>query len=98
MNCMSSNEKTLGEILKHFVQSKPIKSKYTLVQIKEVWLNQLGPSIQHYTKDLTFNRGILTVRLSSAPLRQELLYNKPKLLALLNEALGGSVIKDVKIY
>ena len=95
---MSSNEKTLKEILSHFVESKPIKNKYTLVHIKEVWRAQLGPSIEHYTTDLTFSRGILKARLTSAPLRQELLYNKPKLMALLNEALGEEIIKDVKIF
>jgi len=95
---MASNEKTLKEILSNFVQSKPIKNKYNLVHIKEVWRTQLGPSIQHYTTDLTFSRDVLTVRLTSAPLRQELLYNKPKLIKLLNDALGEQVIKDVKIF
>ncbi len=95
---MPSNERTLKEILSQFVKSRPIKSKYALVKIKDVWREQLGSSIQQYTTDIRFRNGILTVQLSSAPLRQELIYGKVKLIELLNEAMGEEIIKDVKIY
>lgn len=95
---MSRNEKTLKEILEQFARTKPIKNNLTEVRIKEAWKTQLGPSIQNYTSDMKFRNGILTVNLTSAPLRQELLYGQAKLIGLLNETLGEELIKEVKIY
>lgn len=95
---MSQNEQKLGDLLRQFVQSKPIKDKYLLEEIKSIWNANMGTTIAQYTSEMKFRNGILTLKISSAPLRQELLYGKPKLLSLLNEDLPGDPIKDIRIY
>ena len=39
--------------------------------------------------------GILTVRLSAAPLKAELMMHKPQLIASLNKAIGSEAVKDI---
>ena len=95
---MQNNEKTLKEILAQFVNSRPIKQRYTQVSIEEVWGKTLGPTISQYTREIRFRNGMLTVRIDSAPLRQELTYGREKVRNLLNEALGQEVVKGVRIY
>ncbi len=94
---MSSNESSLKDLLSQFVNSKPIHDKYQQVQLKNVWKETLGATINHYTTDVRLYKGILTIVVSSAPLRQELLYSKVKIIDLLNQALGDKVVKDVRI-
>ena len=95
---MSQNEQKLGDILKLFVQSKPIKDKYLLEEIRSLWYTNMGPTIAQYTSDMRFQKGILTLKISSAPLKQELIYGKQKLIALLNEDLFDNPIQDIRIY
>ena len=93
-----NNESTLKEILGQIVNSKSIKDRYELVHIRKIWAQTLGKTIETYTSDIRFYRGVLTVVISSSPLRQELNFGRDKLLKLLNEALGEDLIKDIKIF
>lgn len=80
------------------VRSKPIHDKYQQVHLKNIWKSTLGKTIDQYTSDIRLYKGVLTVVVTSAPLRQELLYSKEKLRLLLNQALDGEIIKELKIF
>ena len=49
----------------------------------------------NYTKNVQFSKGVLKVYLSSAVLREELLFGRKKIIAMYNEALNGDYIKSV---
>ncbi len=95
---MSRNEEPLKDVLKQFTNSRKIKNQFTQVMVEEVWNEQLGPAIKKYTEKVRFRSGIVTVTLTSAPLRQELSYGKEKLIQILNDGLGEPLVKDVKFY
>lgn len=95
---MSKNEQTLKEVLLQLVSSPQIKDKYLLLSIKDAWAKCFGPTIQQYTTDLRFRNGILTVLISSAPLRHELTLSKGKIIKIMNETLEADHIKQVHIY
>ncbi|MDH3652352.1 MAG: DUF721 domain-containing protein [Saprospiraceae bacterium] len=95
---MSSNEKTLKDILGKFVNSKPIHDKFQQVQLRKIWRETLGSTINQYTTDIRLNKGILTVVISSSPLRQELIYEKEKLLQLLNRAMGCDIVQELRVF
>ena len=57
----------------------------------------MGPLVVKYTKRLTINKGTLTVSVSSAPLRQELMFNKVKIIEMMNKAFGEELVKEVVI-
>nr|MBP8213259.1 DUF721 domain-containing protein [Saprospiraceae bacterium] len=48
-----------------------------------------------YTKGMTLRKGVLSIQVTSAPLRQELLLNKIKIIDMLNEFLGENLIEDI---
>ena len=91
----NSNEESLSDILKKLSGSKVLKLKLTEVRIKESWSKSLGPSIEHYTDKLYYKNGVLNVYLSSDVLRQELMYDKTKILQRLNEELQEDLVKDI---
>ena len=92
------NEKSLKDVLQQFVKTKPIRDKYELLNIKEVWKKCLGNTIDQYTSDIRFFSGTLTVVIRSAPLKQELNFGKEKLRKLLNDELGKEIILEIKIF
>ena len=95
---MSGNEHTLGEILGQFLQGKQIRDKYQQVQLKHLWRETLGATIDQHTTDLRLHKGILTIVVNSSPLRQELLFGIDTIKERLNQALGKPEIKEIKVF
>ena len=55
----------------------------------------MGKTISSRTTKLFFKQKVLYVELSSAPLKQELILAKVKILALLNEKVTEGTITDI---
>ncbi len=55
----------------------------------------MGPAIATRTKRLYVRDGKLYIELSSAPLRNELVNAKQKLIQLVNRDMGSEVVTDV---
>lgn len=67
------------------------------IQIEEVWEHIMGKTVAKYTDKLQIIGTTLFVTSTVAPLKNELLYQKEKIIERVNEALGEKVIKDVVV-
>ncbi|WP_229688724.1 DUF721 domain-containing protein [Puia dinghuensis] len=74
-----------------------MKGSIQALQIEEVWEQIMGKTVARYTDKIQIHGHTLYVNTSVAPLRQELLYQKDKIIQRVNEALGENVIKEVII-
>lgn len=93
----SMGEYSLGDALKKFLNQSNIKGSIQALQIEEVWEQIMGKTVARYTDKIQIHGHTLYVNTTIAPLRQELLYQKEKILQRVNEALGEKVIKEVVI-
>jgi hypothetical protein len=57
----------------------------------------MGKTIARYTDKIQIQGHTLYISTTVAPLRQELLYQKEKIIARVNESLGEKVISEVVI-
>jgi hypothetical protein len=57
----------------------------------------MGKTIAKYTDKIQIHGQTLYINTSMAPLKQELLYQKDKIIQRVNEALGEKIIKEVVI-
>ena len=57
----------------------------------------MGPGIETYTSDVTLRGSAVTVYLTSSAYRQELSMGKSKIIKLMNEELGGDLIKELHL-
>ncbi len=90
-------ELSLGEALQLFLKKSKLKSGIQAVQIEEVWEKIMGKTVAKYTDKIQIIGTTLFVSTTVAPLKNELIYQKEKIIALVNEALGEIVIKEVVI-
>lgn len=90
-------ELSLGEALQQFLKKSRLKTGIQAVQIEEVWEDIMGKTVAKYTDKLQIIGATLFVTTTVAPLKNELLYQKDKIIARVNEALGEKVIKEVVI-
>lgn len=65
--------------------------------IASIWSAVLGSTIAHYTSSIRLDKKTLYVSISSAALRNELVYEKEKLIAKLNNELVHRKIDELVI-
>ncbi len=90
-------EISLGDALKQFLKTSKLKNGVQAMQIEEAWEKIMGKTIARYTDKIEIVNSTLFISSSVAPLKNELLYQKAKIIERVNEALGEKVIKDVVI-
>lgn len=90
-------EYSLGDALKQFLQQSRFKGQIQALQIEDAWEQIMGKTIAKYTDKIQIHGTTLYITTSVAPLKQELLYQKSKIVQRVNEAIGENVVKEVVI-
>ena len=90
-------EVSIGEALKQFLKSSKLKSGVQALQIQDAWEKIMGKTIARYTDKIEIINSTLFISSSVAPLKNELLYQKAKIIERVNEALGEKAITEVVI-
>ena len=80
-----------------FLKKSRLKQGIQSVQIEEVWEAVMGKTIAQYTDKLEIKGRTLFITTAVAPLKNELLFQKVKIIERLNETLGEKIIDEVKI-
>jgi len=87
----------IGDALKQFLNKSNLKSGLTAIQIESVWEELMGKTIARYTDKIQIINNTLFVYTSVAALKQELVYQKPKIIERINEAFHEKIISEVVI-
>ncbi len=90
-------EYSLGDAIQQFLKKSRLKGSVQALQIADVWEQIMGKTVAKYTESIKIYGDKLYVTTSMAPLKQELLFQKEKIIERVNEALGEKVIKEVVI-
>lgn len=91
------NENTLQEVLQAFITDNKLKTPLNETRVKSLWEKLMGPTIATYTSQISIKKGSLHLTILSAPLRQELLFSKEKIIRIINAELQEDFIKEVII-
>ena len=95
MSKRHNDHQKIGDVLASFVESSKLEKGLDMVRVEKAWQELMGNGVQNYTKNLKLHKGTLYVCLSSSVLRQELSYGKEKIIALINEELGKTVVSKL---
>ena len=90
-------EFSMQDALKQFLKQSRIKGGIQALQIEDAWEQIMGKTIAKYTDSIQIINQTLFITTTVAPLKNELLYQKDKIIERVNEALGEKVVKDVVI-
>lgn len=90
-------EISMGDALKKFLKQSKLKGSIQALQIEEIWGKLMGKTIARYTDKINIHGHTLYISTTVAPLKQELSYQKEKIIQRVNEALGEKVISEVVI-
>jgi hypothetical protein len=87
----------IGDALKAFLDKSRLKNGVRAVQIEEVWEKVMGKTIAKYTDKIEIINHKLFIHSSVGPLKNELQFQKAKIIERVNELFGEKVITEVII-
>lgn len=91
------NAKSLKEVLLDLTNHYRFKEGISQVRVKSAWHDCLGPLVGRHTLQLRLIRRNLFVVVDSAPLKQELHYQRETIVAKLNEKLGDDYLDEIVV-
>ena len=90
-----TSAQSIGEIFNEFLKQERLESQFNEQKALTLWPEIVGPGINRYTVDRSVKNGVMTVTISSAALRNELMLSRTAIITRINEALGGEVIHNI---
>jgi hypothetical protein len=88
----------LKEALNAFLDTFNLTSKYNETSLVASWEKIMGQTIASRTEKIYVSSGTLFLRIYSAPLRQELVMAKSKLITLINKEMGKELVNEVVFF
>lgn len=88
----------LGEFVDEVLKQAGISDRLDEHRICALWPEITGPGINRYTVRRYVDGGVMHVYLTSAALKNELMFARSALVKALNDAVGREVITDIKIH
>jgi hypothetical protein len=90
-------ELRIGDAIKQFLNKSRLKNGVRAVQLESVWEDIMGKTIAKYTDKIEVKQDTLFIYTTVAPLKNELLYQKEKIIERINETMGEKFISNVVI-
>ena len=90
-------ELSIQDAMNEFLKRSKLKSGIQAVRIEALWEEIMGKTIAKYTDKIQIIGTTLFITSTVAPLKNELLYQKEKIIERVNESMGEKTIKDVII-
>jgi len=92
-----SDSEPIKKVIKDFIKENNLTDGFIQIRAKEAWQQVMGNGVQAYTTSVKLKNEVLVVHLSSSVLREELSYGKDKIIKMMNESLGETLIKKVRL-
>lgn len=88
----------IGNLVKRLLRENNLDGLADRQLISSLWPEIVGPGINRYTTRRWVDNEKLHVVISSAALKNELMFHRQKLTDALNHSAGKNIIKDVIIH
>jgi predicted nucleic acid-binding Zn ribbon protein len=94
-NARKADVAPLKDVINDLLKAYKLKGKFNETHIIASWERIMGTPIANRTSALNIHNKKMYVKLSSAPLKQELSMSKSRIVELLNNDLGEVVIEEI---
>ncbi len=91
-----SNEILLKDALAAFLKDNNLESKLQETRVINAWEEVVGKLIARHTDQMQIKDRVLYIKVDSAALREELSYQRSKLVKSLNKAADVEAIDDIR--
>jgi hypothetical protein len=86
---------SIQELMKDVIKENKLTKGMHQLSVTEAWAKLMGQGVVSYTNKIELQRTTLIVGLKSSVLREELSYGKEKIIKMMNEELGETLISKL---
>ena len=90
--------KSINDILQQFLRKEGLETPLQQKRLIDAWDSVTGQMVARYTEEKFIKNQILFVKIANPALRQDLSMMRQQLIRRLNEAVGSSVISDIRVF
>ena len=87
--------KSIAEIIADFMQQEDIEDAVLEQKALRLWQQVVGPGVNRMTTERYVENGVITVKITSAALRNDLMLTRTSIIAQLNGLVGKPVIREI---
>ena len=90
-------EISIQDAIQQFLNKSRLKSGIQALRIEDIWEEVMGKTIAKYTDKIQVINHTLYITTTVAPLKNELVFQKEKIIERINEALGEKLVTGVVV-
>ena len=90
-------EISIQDAIQQFLNKSRLKSGIQALRIEDIWEEVMGKTIAKYTDKIQVINHTLYITTTVAPLKNELVFQKEKIIERINEALGEKLVTEVVV-
>lgn len=94
-NARKSDSQSLGEAIDSLLKVYQLQNKFQETFVSANWEQIVGKPISSRTSEVYTKNGKLFLKITSAPLKKELLITKQKLIEVVNKAANQEIVKEI---
>lgn len=87
----------IGELIANFIQGSELEQPLLERKVLALLPKVLGQTVAQYMSDSEVKKGVLYIHIRSAALRSQLFDVRYELVRKLNDEVGVSIIKDIRL-
>ena len=87
---------SLGDLLRQAIEENQAAFRFDEINAIKAWPSVMGAGIASKTLRPVIKNGLMTIRVLSAPLRQELNMVRSQIARAINEEVGKDVVKEIR--
>jgi len=90
-----SNEQSIGKVIRKLLKNQKLAGRLLELDAIQSCENILGKELMKYINEITFKKGKLIIKVKSAAVRNELSYQKEKILDKINYTSKNEIVREV---
>jgi len=90
-----SNEQSIGKVIRKLLKNQKLAGRLLELDAIQSCENILGKELMKYINEITFKKGKLIIKVKSAAVRNELSYQKEKILDKINHTSKNEIVREV---
>jgi predicted nucleic acid-binding Zn ribbon protein len=94
-NQRNNHTAPLKEVFEELLEAYRLKDTFSEKTVIQEWEQLMGKTVASRTQHLSIRQKVLYAKISSGPLKKEMMLNKSKILQLIERKYGKGVVNDV---
>jgi hypothetical protein len=93
-----SEPKLLVDIINEALRRDGLQTEFNEQRALYLWPQVVGPGVNRYTTRRFMDHGVMHVFISSATLKNDLSFMRPRLIEALNQLVGANTVTDIVLH